>query len=116
MSHVTPQTALKLKAAGFPQPKISINQCWYSGTRFFQITGTESPLFIYERSNELPEWLSFAPTAEDILEHLPTSCSVRKGIGFEVKHQYHQQEFALYKANTLVEALAKAYLNIFAPK
>lgn len=122
MNHITPQTALQLKSAGFPQPKIGIDQCWYSGTRFFQITGTDSPLFIYERSNELPEWLAFAPTAEDILQELGAGwgiliVGITDGVPLWCCYYLESGEFSQHAwGKSIAEACAVAYLTLHASK
>lgn len=73
-NHVTPETARKLKEAGFPQPKPEIGQFWYSanGVLFVLIAGDEGFNFCsiygkrFGRATHL-EKCFFAPTATDIL-------------------------------------------------
>lgn len=119
MTHISSTTAHALKAANFPQPKIRVNQCWYSGHRFFQINDTASPLFIYERSNELPDWLAFAPTAEDILRELPPRFCIfflKEQNQFVCEHQdSYGRSIAQYRASSSAEAAALAYLSLNPP-
>jgi len=78
------------------------------GRELFNQKAAQSAIF-----KQMPANFVFCPTAQDILEALPPSCSVSKGLsGFVVKHGYHPQEFGIYTGPTLVEALGNAYLAI----
>lgn len=70
MNFVSYETAVRLKEAGFPQPKPMFYQLWYSpnGESEIRLPYYISPLFggasmIYNSV--------FAPTADDILHQLP---------------------------------------------
>lgn len=67
-NYVTPETAKKMKEAGFPQPDFKFGQLWYETERQdFAIVGTgKFELFKQHREGEL----IFAPTATDILREL----------------------------------------------
>lgn len=128
MSHVTPQTAPALKAAGFPQPAITpaVGQVWYNtaGTPY-HITAADGDRCDYVAGEILfiDRYLFnevFAPTAEDILQELgawhylrwlPTSgewgC-------FEVDH--NGRTLKQFRNTNAAEACAAAYLNLHAPK
>lgn len=78
MTHVTPQTAAALKAAGFPQPlqTPAVGQVWYdtAGTPY-HITAADGERCDYVVNGTLfiDRYLFnevFAPTAEDILNAL----------------------------------------------
>lgn len=78
MSHVSEETAIKLKSAGFPQPAPTQGQFWYKPNYFlylcrwsrwnreprFTSIGTSGPLFSTLNDDERV----FAPFATDILE------------------------------------------------
>lgn len=77
MTHVAPQTAAALKAAGFPQPGPDTRQLWYNdaGTPYY-VTAANGWLCDYVAGDTLfiDRYLNggevFAPTAEDILAEL----------------------------------------------
>lgn len=110
---MTHSLALALKAANFPQGKPKIGQFWYINGVLMYARDYSSPLFL-SSNTELPGHFVYCPTAQDILEALPSSCSVSKGLsGFVVKHQYHKEEFRIHTGPTLAEALGNAYLAIY---
>ena len=119
------EIALRLKAAGFPQPAPAEGQIWYDHfgvARFvvkarsgsFRLLNIETTnVSILDAPTTFWAEAAYSPTAQDIFEALPFGCSAGKtSAGFAAKWQYHQQEFATYTAPTLVEALAKAYLAV----
>ena len=82
MSHVTPETARRLEAAGFPQPKIQFGQIWYEnvglgipkliigessrGVRVADSGGGASTVALGA--------MTFSPTATDILKQFKALC------------------------------------------
>ena len=84
MSHVTAQTALQLKAAGFPQPKPAVGQVWYLGNNLkwvmshdldrpghFNMSTIGSQFSASFAPGQQLEYMAFAPAAEDILQQMP---------------------------------------------
>ncbi len=76
-NHCTPETAKKLKALGFPQPKPAPGQVWYEqdGTAVFMIeinsfTGLVHGSNGVRYGGKASEVLTFAPTAPDILKQI----------------------------------------------
>lgn len=95
-NHVSAETALKLKNAGFPQPTPEAGNAWYD------INGKGRPLFVHEVTNSRLSFVSignpgaaitppenfnnvaFAPTATDILRELGSDyCIKADNSGFE---------------------------------
>lgn len=84
MNHVTFETALKLKEAGFPQPMPEYGQSWYhiGVDRPFMVIRVDgvimamgdaaslSEKYPLLRTDVLPSKYAFAPTAIDILAEL----------------------------------------------
>ncbi len=114
MTDLSPATAHALKAAGFPQPVPDIRQVWLVENNIeYWIENDYHVAQMFADINYHGKNYVFRPTAQHLLEALPYGCSVSKGTdGFQVKHQYHQQEFSTYIGNTLAEALATAYLAL----
>jgi hypothetical protein len=121
MNYITPQTALQLKAAGFPQPKPATGQHWYSrsqlgGPYLHYIQDGSSPVFA--AGQPTPEWLAFAPAAEDILRAMPGIFvrydAVKKVFVCGITGVWG--EWGKAQHETLPEALALAYLNAHNPK
>jgi len=72
---VTPETARKLKEAGFKQPSYSMCQIWYdpNGMKWIRMmpsywTNPENGFTVDNANFKLA---AFAPTATDILQYLP---------------------------------------------
>ena len=125
MTHLSPATARALKAAGFNfrNPIVGDRCARLSDDCLFLVTGVRigEPGYWMQGDNAeaclLQEVFDarflLLPTVEDLLEPLPYGCSVSKSVlGFQVKHQYHEQDFELYSGPTLAEALATAYLAL----
>lgn len=71
MTHVTFETAKRLKEAGFPRPNPVYGQAWFSKYGFVDIT---APIQISRKRKlctSVRDGSIFAPTATDILAHLP---------------------------------------------
>lgn len=126
MSHVTPQTAVALKAAGFPQPlqKSAIGQVWYNtaGTPY-HITAADGERCDYVVGEALfiGRYLFnevFAPTAEDILRAMPGISArydaVKKAFVCEIAGVWGAWGKSHHES--LPEALALAYLNAHNPE
>lgn len=93
MKHVTtPETARKLKAAGFPQPKFELGQFWYDsdGSPWVVVIKkntdnnvSKDDLVVRELVSGRWEYVDeisgfvFAPTATDILEHLGSNFLIK---------------------------------------
>lgn len=81
MRHVTFETAKRLAEAGFPQPEPQRGQLWYNkaGAEYIIILADNLGMCDYSISPSGKVWLGrglndeelFAPTATDILFHLP---------------------------------------------
>lgn len=80
MIHATPETAKRLKKAGFPQPKPDEGQVWYnSAGTVYVVTYSYGKTCDYVVRGSNNVWIErglndgevFAPTATDILAHLP---------------------------------------------
>lgn len=110
MTHLSSATARALKAAGFPQPQPMRGQRWISPNGItWIIDGELDKIHVIQDTYGF----TYVPTAQDILFTLPYGCSVSKSVlGFQVKHQHHEQDFELYSGPTLAEALATAYLAL----
>jgi hypothetical protein len=85
MQNITPETAQKLKEAGFPQPEFDMGQFWYDSDGNPWVVGMEvrsklehmeSKLVVRDLFSSSWEWLRdtngfiFAPTAMDIMKDL----------------------------------------------
>lgn len=81
MQHVSHQTAIALRDAGFPQPEPAPGQVWYNHFGEFWITGSDPnnilPLFSISAgvtwglsAKTIQTTLIFAPAAPDILREL----------------------------------------------
>lgn len=75
MHIVTPETARKLKAAGFPQPQIGPLQFWYLENDLFFAMQSRSGVFLVEVdgfsvSQNFKPGFVYAPSADDILRLL----------------------------------------------
>ena len=105
---VTFETAKRLKEAGFPQPEPERGQVWYlpnsvpaycygkcagdSGPFYLFMYSEEKGLEVYSRnlvkwSSEINE-ISFAPTATDIMWHLPSD--------YELYYSERNEDFVLH--------------------
>jgi len=127
MTHVTPQTAAALKAAGFPQPlqTPAVGQVWYdtAGTPY-QITAADGERCDYVVGETLfiDRYLNggevFAPAAEDILRAMPSISArydaVKKAFVCEIAGVWGAWGKSHHES--LPEALALAYLNAHNPK
>lgn len=67
MTHITSETARRMKEAGFPQPKkTEKGQYWFANGELILFAGCEQvEVRMFEQD------MVFAPTATDILAHLP---------------------------------------------
>lgn len=119
---VTFETAKRLKEAGFPQPEICLNQGWYdqSGKLYRIIKWSESSqsddlvligdwLGDWDIIGQKEQFLLFAPTATDIMRHLP---------GYQLTH--NGETFVMFPPNDELrdwehdnpaEACAEAWLK-----
>lgn len=79
--HVSPDTAIRLRAAGFPQPAPEYGQRWY----YIEDADNCSVLTVFE-GTYFPEGILnqyvFAPTAIDILYELPDFAMYFNGLGY----------------------------------
>ena len=120
MGHVTFETAKRLEAAGFTQPKIQFGQIWYenvglgipkliiakskSGVRVADIGGSASTVAL--------STLTFAPTATDIMEQMDGESirfkdgSLERGIQIPL-----DQTFFVPVKMPIQEALAMDYIK-----
>ncbi len=129
MAHVTPETAVALKAAGFPQPDFKTGQFWYNEYRALTLIGklevdeqTEDRYFFCTglstgrvmRMIPLKENAFFAPVATDILAEIgDRRWALIKNDGWEIL----DLEEAVYpKAGVAnpAEAAAQLYLQLSA--
>lgn len=120
MNHVTYETAVRLKEAGFPQPAPEAGQFWYcpyGGLYFLQdieqgFCRTRKVGTNHGWMTNLSFWV-FAPTATDIL----------KALGFPFYLIYDEtaaqwflnnpdSEVEIWKAGSPAEAAAQAFLNL----
>lgn len=117
MSHVTFETARKLKDADFPQPEPMPGQVWYadnslkvfvSKVNAGSISGhSEYPCARIEDTITAVD--IFAPTATDIMQHLPGWClSFENGIWV---CRLEEDEFVLaeFRSSNPAEAAAEAW-------
>lgn len=118
MSHVTPKTARRLAEAGFPQPNPEEGQVWYNhaGT-IYVITYSYGKTCDYVVRGSNNVWIErglndgevFAPTATDILAHLPGwYLSFEDGIWV---CSLQEDEFVLaeFRSSNPAEAVAEAW-------
>lgn len=120
---VTFETAARLKEAGFPQPEPQPGQFWYrqSGQLLFvqYLHGYGAQMVVVDLPKEVDwhfvafEHLTFAPTATDIMEHLPKKMLYKEKNGEFVIGEYYWDEFMVLASNANPhEAAAAAYLEI----
>ena len=100
INHVTPETADRLKAAGFPQPSPEVGQVWYDPKNkpCFVFTSHDNTWsYAIDSSggtfgvNGNDHGLNFAPTATDIireLSHENIKISFYENDGFNVELNY----------------------------
>ena len=112
MNFVTYETAVRLKEAGFPQPRPQLYQAWY----WFD-AGVRSALpYILTRSySKIGEGDVFAPTADDILRELPgfAICYLEDfaaNMVFCVFLRRHPEQFPTHHENP-AEACALAWIE-----
>jgi len=117
-NYVTFETAVKLKAAGFPQPEPEFGQVYFDvdGDR---LIGLEKNFF-FEKGLDAPSWISdnremrlfFAPTDADILEG--TDLQMWWNVGdkcFWVK-AWPNNKVAIFSHKNPAEAAALAWLAL----
>jgi len=97
INHVSPETAARLKAAGFPQPVKEIGQTWYSPKGELWIVSGKPWRDVFETIAKCVtswewEWpdnmegFAYAPTATDILRELGEAYSL----------EFSANEYAIY--------------------
>ena len=118
MSHVTPETARRLKDAGFQQPEPQRGQLWYNNSGIEYVITLSDNLGMCDYvtpSGHL--WIErglndgevYAPTATDIMQHLPGWClSFENGIWV---CRLEEDEFVLaeFRSSNPAEAAAEAW-------
>lgn len=121
---VTPETARKMKEAGYPQPDPEPGQVWYIDETPIFITGvyktTTSTDYWYSKINGtqfhekyFPESAVFAPTATDILKELSVDYAlVYAGNEPTIISTVEKRLPFLYKHKNPAEACALAWLQI----
>ena len=126
---VTNETALRLKAANFPQPAFAPLQWWYSpaaelllACSFDKNPAAQSPYRFIDPSNpDYPDcWANlksfcYAPTAAEILPLLPSEYCIELVFegGFAVfRHTWDDTAPAESTHESMDEALALAWLKI----
>jgi len=119
-NYVTFETAVRLKAAGFPQPEPEFGQVYFDvdGDR---LIGLEKNFF-FEKGLDAPSLISdnremrlfFAPTDADILAELPENYGLfRRGEGFAVISLSHGEiDGTEAEHDNLAEAAALAWLAL----
>ena len=131
MTHITPQTAAALKAAGFPQPNPEIGQFWYLGNNLkwvmshnldtpghFNMATVGSQFATSFAPGQQLEYMEFAPAAEDILNALGMGwCAIVFAPPEESPQSWcccHFEDGAFSRhrwSASLAEACASAYLD-----
>ena len=113
MNFVTYETAVRLKEAGFPQPKPMFYQLWYSpngeSDKKHKLPYIIGPLF----GANIIENSIFAPTAEDILRELKgfyATCMIGDCCGVL---QVGTNKMLGFSVENLSEALAEAWFEYF---
>jgi hypothetical protein len=129
---VSPPTAKRLKAAGFPQPEPEAGQVWYEGQKAYVIGAFDDGEFnrVYfngscfnSENQEVMVNDIFAPTATDIL---PSECFICREISYKTKTGerwvvYDRDTFELLckgfpETDNPAEAAAAAWLEIHEKK
>ena len=115
---VSLETAVKLKAHGFPQPQPQRGQAWYMETWRQYHDGRDQELvwdahWLRNNMHESTGQVYFAATSTDILNELPTGTIITKESGavpiyYEVR--YKGRIYA--EGMSLVGALSDAYLKM----
>ncbi len=118
MSHVAHETARRMKDAGFPQPNPDEGQIWYNAAgTMYVVTYSYGKTCDYVVRGSNNVWIErglndgevFAPTATDIMQHLPGwYLSFENGIWI---CSLQEDEFILaeYRNSNPAEAAAEAF-------
>lgn len=117
-NHVTFETSLRLKEAGFPQPTPEAGQFWWF-VRYPDGTARKEVICVVIKGAMKPmdgdnlegkQEFVFAPTSADILRELPVGfCIVNFGkFGFGAEFEKHEY----IRDQNPAEAAAQAFLNL----
>ena len=116
MSHVTFETAARLKEAGFPQPKPSFGQFWWFAhpetmwTRIV-IVGTADFSLVEDKMRHC----SISPALEDITALLPSVFTLEMREGRHSCNIDTWQNLVQTQADNFAEAAALAWLALNTP-
>ena len=108
--HVSPDTAVKLRSAGFPQPAPEYGQRWY----FWEDENTCSAVTVFEGAYFPDGLLSqyvFAPTAIDIFAALKNPQNYKMWFDDVLWQIQHFAGFSAYHENP-AEAVALMFLPV----
>lgn len=118
MQHVTIETARRLKDAGFPQPVPQRGQVWYNNSgREYVITLSDNLGMCDYVTPSGHLWLGrglndgevYAPTATDILQHLPGWCLYFEDWIWICSLKEDEFILAEYRNSNPAEAAAEAF-------
>ena len=99
---VSPETAIKMRDAGFPQPDFKFGQLWTTKDgRSWAFVGSKN--FESIRAHSWGHCLVFVPTVTDIMRELPQ--------GLPLQYQDARFIIAGHKHNIAAEAAALAWLE-----
>lgn len=121
MERVSFETALKLQEKGFPRPAKAFGQVWW----FFTLAGQESVVVmdvkeyaisaydrfghLYDETDFFERACVFAPTATDILQHVPRVPTEFRNGRFWVEGK---EKGTVHKHENHAEVLATAWLEL----
>lgn len=127
-NHVTPQTATRLKQAGFKQPEQKPGQFWYLQNRLYFIVailtdtaGKTAILYEVCEENRDPDPLPVRLPFSDVFVYAPTALEILQVLGFEHSLWYSESVdlFCMNKDKTFLgenksaaEICAFVYLEI----
>lgn len=124
MNYATFETARALKKAGFPQPEPEFGQVWYYNEMGFYCTVLEA---VFTNNHKVavnaagaimriePDQNYFAPSATDIIPHLPQNLRYPIEIsGDNIKIWVLENGYSprSFKGESLAEACAAAWLTL----
>jgi len=119
-NHTTPQTAFRLKAAGFPQPKPEFGQVWATETMYqfsvdsdWGLNGVQA-YFPDATGRKIVriDTSAYCPSIQDFLEQMPGAVIKTTGGHYGLFFNEGSSDEIVFTDANLLEACALAWLSI----